>query len=135
MNGAFSVYTRNPTASGPEGVAVPVCRRTQRSEREETEIARKVRKRLYEKYEGMDEKAKPRGLTKLDQQKKAREQVLTKLRESDFVDIQGIKNMLTAWAKDDLGLQDQVVHPIFDKATVKTESLPAQGIFRIRVQL
>ena len=102
---------------------------------EETECAKSVRRRLYQKHEGLAVTDKARHLTKAEKQKVAREQVLTQLMDPTLIDPTRITDILAEWASKDLGIEPAVANRIFTSALVTTESMPSKSLFRIRVKL
>lgn len=136
MQGVMSVYTRNPVPNAPELKKLSSVQRVSHQvQSEETDIVRKVRKRLYQKHDGIAKTEKPRMLTKEQKQKIAKDQVLATLMDPTLIDPTKITDVLAEWANKDLGIEESVANRIFASSLVTTESIPTKGMFRIRVKI
>ena len=68
MHSNFSVYTRNPFPNAPEFRHMKTLQRGAQIE-DESETSRRVRRRLYQKREGIAVTQRPKQLTKAQKQK------------------------------------------------------------------
>ena len=134
MHSNFSVYTRNPFPNAPEFRHMKTLQRGAQIE-DESETSRRVRRRLYQKREGIAVTQRPKQLTKAQKQKIARDQVLATLMDPTVVDPTRITDVLADWASQDLGIDEGVANRIFANALVTTETVPSKNMFRIRVKI
>lgn len=134
MQSSFNVYTRNPFPNAPEFRHIKSLHQGSQIE-DETETSRRVRRRLYQKREGVAVTTRTRQLTKAQKQKIARDQVLATLMDPTVVDPTRITDVLSEWATNDLGIDEAVSNRIFATALVTTETVPSKNIFRIRVKI
>ena len=126
MNTNFNIYATNP---------FPNFTRTnfeRADEMAETITARRIRKRLYQND---NVKIKHQNTTtKTQKQRKAKEMALAILVDPNSIDTEKIADIMTQWAKDDIGIDETVGKRIFSNALITTESIPQRSTLKIRIK-
>ena len=134
MQTNFSVYTRDPIPK-QESKKSTMYQRPVKSSREETPLAKKIRKDMYANDPEAAKEVHKLRVSAAQKKKIARDQVLSTLIGTNLIDQKRIVDNLIEYAIQNEDVSEQRAKAIYGKTLITTESDPSKSVFKIRIKL